>query len=170
MKLKIYSRALKHYSDDYVLYQRKYEQDLEIIKIQIEIGLPFIDPMKSLRSVRSTTKKGSMTVRDASNLLETPNISITNSILSFKEKQSSRSSIESYKSSIGEGHFEKLNLSVLKEAIDDEDLEESKILVEETKNEQEEYTNVTIEALTLDEIEKRRLAAQNRYERNKKKI
>lgn len=43
---RVYSRLLKVYSDDFVLKQRTYAQDLEIIKTQIDTCLPLIDPSK----------------------------------------------------------------------------------------------------------------------------
>jgi len=34
------------YTDDFVLNQRTYEQDVKIVKAQIDDHLPLIDPMK----------------------------------------------------------------------------------------------------------------------------
>lgn len=43
-RARVYSRLLKVYSDDFVLNQRTYEKDLEIIKAEIEKCLPLDDP------------------------------------------------------------------------------------------------------------------------------
>lgn len=43
---RICSRLLKIYSDEYMLKQRNYEKDIELIKIQIDSFLPLVDPSK----------------------------------------------------------------------------------------------------------------------------
>ena len=55
-KERICSRLLKIYTDDFVLNQRSYEQDQEIIKKQIDYFLPLVDPMKEAAEKKAQQK------------------------------------------------------------------------------------------------------------------
>ena len=131
-KERICSRLLKMYTDNFVLNQRTYEQDIEIIKTQIDGCLPLIDPMKEAAEKKALQKalekkaKKSGVVRsdkDASN-----KTSSRSAKSSMAEKEGKRS-ITSDQSVAQKGsmmaHFDQSELTVLRESVEDDEDEQS---------------------------------------------
>ena len=54
------------YTDDFVLNQRTYEQDVKIVKAQIDDHLPLIDPMKEAEKKKAAEKKNTEKKTEAS--------------------------------------------------------------------------------------------------------
>ena len=56
-RMRVCSRILKAYTDDFVLNHRTYEHDIDIIKAQIDQCLPLIDPMKEAAEKKAQAKQ-----------------------------------------------------------------------------------------------------------------
>ena len=90
---RVCSRLLQHFSDNHVLNVRTPEQDMKIIKAQIDEHLPLLDPTKELKLKKEATKeKKSKTETASPNPKQRKVSTVRNSMRSSDEMNSRASS------------------------------------------------------------------------------
>ncbi len=119
---KICSRLLKIYSDEYMLKQRNYEKDIELIKIQIDSFLPLVHPSKediapkkdkakskksNLKDTQKDTLKGSKNASLAKNsslksVVAEKQVTIVDKKQAKKILRSQQSDLTAYKDAMGD--------------------------------------------------------------------